>query len=69
MAPQRSARSRIRRSSSGLTKRALTTVASIFARDYPTVQGLVIVFALLFALVNLAIDLVYGVIDPRVRYG
>lgn len=44
-------------------------VASIFARDYPTVQGLVIIFALLFALVNLAIDLLYGVIDPRVRYG
>ena len=44
-------------------------VSSIFARDYPTVQGLVIVFALLFALVNLAVDLFYGVIDPRVRYG
>ncbi|HEX7039717.1 MAG TPA: ABC transporter permease [Trueperaceae bacterium] len=44
-------------------------VDSIFARDYPTVQGLVIVFALLFALVNLAVDLFYGVIDPRVRYG
>ena len=44
-------------------------VDSIFARDYPTVQGLVIVFALLFALVNLAIDLFYSVIDPRVRYG
>ncbi len=43
-------------------------VDSIFARDYPTVQGLVIVFALLFALVNLAVDLFYGVIDPRVRY-
>ena len=39
-------------------------VDSIFARDYPTVQGLVIVFALLFALVNLAIDLFYSVIDP-----
>lgn len=44
-------------------------VDSIFARDYPVVQGLVIVFALLFALVNLAIDLMYSVIDPRVRYG
>ncbi len=44
-------------------------VDSIFARDYPTVQGLVIVFALLFALVNLGIDLFYSVIDPRVRYG
>jgi len=44
-------------------------VDSIFARDYPVVQGLVIFFSLLFALVNLAVDLVYGLIDPRVRYG
>lgn len=44
-------------------------VDSIFARDYPVVQGLVIVFALLFALVNLAVDLTYSFIDPRVRYG
>ncbi len=44
-------------------------VDSIFARDYPTVQGLVIVFALLFALVNLAVDMFYSVIDPRVRFG
>lgn len=44
-------------------------VDSIFARDYPVVQGLVIVFALLFALVNLAVDLLYAAIDPRVQYG
>ncbi|HEX7003044.1 MAG TPA: ABC transporter permease [Trueperaceae bacterium] len=44
-------------------------VDSIFARDYPTIQGLVIVFALLFALVNLIVDLLYAVIDPRVSYG
>ena len=44
-------------------------VDSIFARDYPMVQGLVITFALMFALVNLIVDLTYQVIDPRVRYG
>ena len=44
-------------------------VDSIFARDYPVVQGLVIVFAFLFALVNLAVDMTYSLIDPRVRYG
>lgn len=44
-------------------------VDSIFARDYPMVQGLVIVFALMFALVNLIVDLLYERIDPRVRYG
>lgn len=44
-------------------------VDSIFARDYPMVQGLVITFALMFAVVNLIVDLTYQVIDPRVRYG
>lgn len=44
-------------------------VDSIFSRDYPMVQGLVIVFALMFAIVNLIVDLLYERIDPRVRYG
>ncbi|MDR9391131.1 MAG: ABC transporter permease [Trueperaceae bacterium] len=44
-------------------------VDSIFARDYPMVQGLVIVFAAMFAFVNLLVDLTYERIDPRVRYG
>lgn len=42
-------------------------VDSIFARDYPVVQGAIFVFALLFALVNLAVDLIYTIIDPRIR--
>lgn len=44
-------------------------VDSIFARDYPMIQGLVIVFALMFALVNLTVDMLYQWVDPRVRYG
>ena len=44
-------------------------VESILARDYPVIQGSILVFALLFILVNLTVDLVYGLIDPRVRYG
>lgn len=44
-------------------------VDSIFSRDYPMVQGLVIVFAAMFAVVNLLVDLTYERIDPRVRYG
>ncbi len=43
-------------------------VDSIFSRDYPMVQGLVIVFAAMFAVVNLIVDLTYERIDPRVRY-
>ena len=44
------------------------TVDAIFARDYPVVQGAVLLTAALFVLINLATDLVYTVIDPRVRY-
>lgn len=43
-------------------------VDSIGARDYPTVQGLVITFALIYAGINLLIDLLYPLIDPRIRY-
>lgn len=42
-------------------------VAAVSQRDIPLVQGIVLTFALMFALVNLAVDLLYGVIDPRVR--
>jgi len=42
-------------------------VSAISQRDIPLVQGIVLTFALMFALVNLAVDLLYGVIDPRVR--
>ncbi|MCH8182350.1 MAG: ABC transporter permease [Proteobacteria bacterium] len=43
-------------------------VTSISQRDIPLVQGVVLVFALMFTLVNLAVDLLYGVIDPRIRF-
>lgn len=42
---------------------------SLFARDYPMVQGLVFVFASLFILINLVVDILYAYIDPRVQYG
>ncbi len=43
-------------------------VDSILARDYPVVQASVLVIALTFIVVNLLVDLVYGAIDPRIRY-
>ena len=43
------------------------TVDAIFARDYPVVQGAVLITATLFVLINLATDLIYTAIDPRVR--
>jgi peptide/nickel transport system permease protein len=42
-------------------------VSSVSARDFPMVQGLVIVMALAVILVNLLTDLAYAAIDPRVR--
>lgn len=42
-------------------------VDSIFARDYPVVQGFVVAVALIFASVNIVVDLSYSFLDPRIR--
>jgi ABC-type dipeptide/oligopeptide/nickel transport system permease component len=42
-------------------------VQSIFVRDYPVVQASVFVLALSFVTINLAVDLLYGYLDPRIR--
>ncbi len=41
---------------------------AVFQRDYPLVQGTILFVATLFMLVNLAVDLLYAAIDPRIRY-
>jgi peptide/nickel transport system permease protein len=43
-------------------------VDSIFARDLPIVQGVVLIFAASFIVINLVVDLLYLYLDPRVRY-
>ena len=43
-------------------------VQAIGQRDFPVVQGAVLVLALLFSLVNVVVELAYAVIDPRIRY-
>ena len=40
----------------------------IYLRDYPTIQGTIIVFALIVATVSLIVDIIYAIIDPRIRY-
>lgn len=40
----------------------------IYLRDYPTIQGVIVIFALIVSLVSLIVDLIYALIDPRVRY-
>lgn len=44
------------------------TVTAIWRRDYPVIMGTVLMFAVIFLLVNLAVDIVYTLIDPRIRY-
>jgi len=43
-------------------------VQGILARDFPLVQGCVLVVALAFAVINLGVDLLYAWLDPRIRY-
>src|SRR5215468_1471392 len=44
------------------------TVDAILRRDYPLIQGLVLLFSFIYVLVNLAVDLSYTLLDPRIRY-
>ena len=44
------------------------TIDAIVRRDYPIIQGVTLVFAFVYVLLNLAIDLLYTVLDPRIRY-
>ena len=43
-------------------------IDSIFRRDYPSVQGGLLLIAILVMVVNLAVDLLYGLINPRIRH-
>jgi ABC-type dipeptide/oligopeptide/nickel transport system permease component len=44
-------------------------IDSIFARDYPVAMAVVLLFVLCFALINLLVDVLYAIIDPRIRAG
>jgi peptide/nickel transport system permease protein len=43
-------------------------VDAVLARDYPVVQGTILFFSFIYVFVNLAIDLIYVLLDPRIRY-
>ena len=43
-------------------------VDSIGYRDYPAIQGLLMIFAVQYVLINLIVDMLYGVINPKIRY-
>jgi peptide/nickel transport system permease protein len=44
------------------------TVDAVLGRDYPTIQGVILVFSFAYVLVNLLIDITYTLFDPRIRY-
>jgi len=44
------------------------TVDAVLARDFPTIQGVILLFSFVYVLVNLAVDLSYVFFDPRIRY-
>ena len=44
------------------------TVDAVLARDYPTVQAVILLFSVVYVLVNLVVDLSYVFLDPRIRY-
>ena len=43
-------------------------IDSIFARDYPVVMTVVLLFTIFYSVINLIVDLLYAVVDPRIRY-
>ena len=43
-------------------------VNAVFQRDFPVIQGVVLISAVLFVLVNLIVDLLYSILDPRISY-
>jgi peptide/nickel transport system permease protein len=52
----------------GLPGLGWTLLNGVYQRDYPVVQGTVMVFAVTFVLINLFVDLLYTYLDPRIRY-
>jgi peptide/nickel transport system permease protein len=52
----------------GIPGMGTSLIDAVNHRDYPTVQAIVLLLALVFLLINLTIDLLYAVLDPRIRY-
>jgi peptide/nickel transport system permease protein len=44
-------------------------VDAVAHRDYPLVQAIVLIFSFVFVFVNFIVDMLYGVLDPRIRFG
>ena len=44
------------------------TVDAVLARDFPTIQGVILLFSFVYVVVNLLVDLSYVFFDPRIRF-
>lgn len=44
------------------------TVDAVLARDYPVIQAVILLFSLVYVLINLVVDIIYTLLDPRIRY-
>jgi len=44
------------------------TVDAVLARDYPVIQAVILLFSFVYVMINLAVDMTYTVLDPRIRY-
>ena len=53
----------------GVPGLGLSLVQAITERDWMIIQNLVLMFGVTFVVINLVIDIMYGWIDPRIRYG
>jgi len=53
----------------GVPGMGTSLIEAVNHRDYPTVQAIVFLLAMVFLMINLTIDLLYAVLDPRIRYG
>ena len=44
------------------------SISAIIGNDYPVIQASILLFAIMFLLVNLIVDLTYSAVDPRIKY-
>ena len=44
------------------------TVDAVLARDYPTIQAVILLFSFVYVMINLSVDMIYTILDPRIRY-
>jgi peptide/nickel transport system permease protein len=44
------------------------TVDAVLARDFPVIQAIILLFSFVYVIVNLLVDIIYTMLDPRIRY-